>query len=230
MEIAIRSLVGSNRLRYNQRIKKEKYMLRKSASLNNIAFPKAINGYHHENRRHTIPQTTVPDIVVSSENEDGPSKVDLNNNYDESFLHPSYALDAVVASNDSRALRRILSTGNVTLDTFNASGGTAMHEAAFQGKVQCLQVFLKFGIAVDIRDKEGWTPLHAAVCGGDIHAARLLIRHGADLEACTNEGLTPLRIAIDAADKKMTKALSVAAANSKHRREMLDVARYHYGV
>ena len=221
MEIASNSLPlpGSKR-RYTERIKKEK--LRRSSSPNHLGFPKGklFNQDYHYIRRHTIPETNVPTIVIDSANEDFDGLEELNNNYiyDEGFLHPSYALDAAVASNDSHLLHGILSAGNVAMDTLNASGGTAMHEAAFQGKVGCLEVFLKFGVPVDIRDKEGWTPLHAAVCGGDIRAVIFLIRNGASMQAFTKDGLTPIEIAHDAKDKKMVQALSLLSAGSKRFR------------
>ena len=171
-------------------------------------------------RRHTIPEINVPTIVIDSANDDFDELQDPNNNYiyDEGFLHPSYALDAAVARNDSHLLHGILSAGNVMLDTLNASGGTAMHEAAFQGKIGCLEVFLKFGVPVDIRDKESWTPLHAAVCGGDIRAVIFLIRSGASLKAFTKDGLTPLEIAHDAKDKKMVQALSLLSTGIRRWR------------
>lgn len=222
MEIATSplSLPGSKRRSYTERMKKEK--LRRAGSANNLGFPngKLYNQDYHYLRRHTIPATNPPAIVIDSVKDDFDDLDKLNNNYiyDEGFLHPSYALDAAVASNDSRLLHGILSTGNVMMDTLNASGGTAIHEAAFQGKVGCLEVFLKFGVPVDIRDKEGWTPLHAAVCGGDIRAVIFLLRNGASLQAETKDGLTPAEIAMDAKDKKMVQALSLLSAGNKRFR------------
>ena len=222
MEVSSNSLAlpGSKRRSYTARLQKEK--LRRSGSANNVEFPngKLYNQNYHYIRRHTFPDSDTPTIVIDSVKDDFDHLDKLKNNYlyDEGFLHPSYALDAAVASNDSRLLHGILSTGNVMMDTLNASGGTAMHEAAFQGKVACLEVFLKFGVPVDIRDKEGWTPLHAAVCGGDIRAVIFLLRSGASLKACTKDGLTPTEIAMDAKDKKMVQALSLLSAGNKRFR------------
>lgn len=178
--------------------------------------------YHYLRRRKTLLRMDTPKIVIDSavteDNLDDADKMNNNYLYDEGFLHPSYALDAAVASNDSRLLHGVLSVGNVMIDTWNASGETAMHEAAFQGKVDCLEVFLNFGVHVDIRDKEGWTPLHAAVCGGDIRAVIFLIQHGANLKASAKDGLTPAEIAMDTKDKKMIQALSWLSAQSKRFR------------
>lgn len=212
--------------RYADRRKKEK--LQRCRSVGNVAFPNGLNLYnhaYHNKRRHTVPteqERTPPAIVIDCAKDEPQDKLNeldmLNNNYDEGLLNPSYVLDAAVARNDSRLLHGILSAGHIMLDNLNASGGTAMHEAAFQGKVKCLDVFLKFGASVDIRDKEGWTPLHAAVCGGDIRAVIFLIRNGASVKAYTREGLTPVEIAMDNKDKKMVQALSLLSTGNKRVR------------
>lgn len=215
MEISTCGLLSKRKYTADKR-KRDK--IRRCGSASNIAFPNFLN---HYNRRHTIPaeqQTKPPAIVIDCVKDELNELDQLNNNYDEGLLTPSYALDAAVASNDSRLLHGILISGNIMLDSLNASGGTAMHEAAFQGKLRCLEVFLKFGVSVDIRDKEGWTPLHAAVCGGDIRAVIFLVRNGASLKAYTKEGLTPAEIAMDNRDKKMVQALSLLSTGNKRFR------------
>jgi len=218
MEIATNNLAAGKR-RYNDKRKREK--LRRSGSAGNLSIPNLYNlGYHYK-RRHTTPaEFSAPPTIVVDCVKNEHDELDINNNciHDEGLLNPSYALDAAVASNDSRLLHGILSAGNIMLDSLNASGGTAMHEAAFQGKLRCLEVFLKFGTSVDIRDKEGWTPLHAAVCGGDIRAVIFLIKNGASLQAYTKEGLTPIEIAMDNKDKKMVQALSLLTAGNRRFR------------
>lgn len=218
MEIATSNLAAGKR-RYIDKRKREKP--RRCGSASDLSIPNLYNlGYHYK-RRHTTPaQLSTPPTIVIDGVKDDHDELDINNNciHDEGLLNPSYALDAAVASNDSRLLHGILSGGNIMLDTLNASGGTAMHEAAYQGKLRCLEVFLKFGTSVDIRDKEGWTPLHAAVCGGDIRAVIFLIKNGASLQAYTKEGLTPVEIAKDNKDKKMVQALSLLTAGNRRFR------------
>ena len=129
------------------------------------------------------------DFEKSQESEeDGPSVC-----LDEGLLSTCYTLDAAVARADCKLLEAILCSGCVKPTTLNASGGTAMHEAAFQGKISCLRVFLRFGVNIEIRDKEGWTPLHAAVCGGDIKCVEFLLRHGARTDAETEDGIRPVQ-------------------------------------
>ena len=171
---------------------------------------------HHEKRRNTI-ATPTPRIHIETldeEDEEG-TESPIETDYDESFLNPCYALDAAVARNDSKQLEAILSSGAMALDKFNASGGTAMHEAAFQGKIECLSVFLRFGSDVNLKDKEGWTPLHAAVCGGHAQVVAFLISRGANLCATTDDGLRALEIATDAKNTKVLRVLSIAEAGAK---------------
>ncbi|EDO30818.1 predicted protein, partial [Nematostella vectensis] len=96
----------------------------------------------------------------------------------------------------------------VTLDGLNASGGSPIHEAAFQGKLSCLKVFLKFGADPNMRDKEGWTPLHAAICGGDPDSVAELLRFGANVNLAANDGVKPIEMAIQCGDERVIKLLS----------------------
>lgn len=80
----------------------------------------------------------------------------------------------------------------------DASGRSALHQAATVGKVDLVEWLLQQCHAeVDVRDKESsWTPLHRAVFYGQLHCARSLLRCGAGLSTPDREGLTPLDIAV----------------------------------
>ena len=174
---------------------------------------------HPENASTGVPAIVIDchsnDFEKSQEiEEDGPSVC-----LDEGLLSTCYTLDAAVARADCKLLEAILCSGCVKPTTLNASGGTAMHEAAFQGKISCLRVFLRFGVNIEIRDKEGWTPLHAAVCGGDIKCVEFLLRHGARTDAETEDGIRPVQIALQAGDRRIVQAISSANADRGVRRE-----------
>lgn len=170
-----------------------------------------------EKRRNTISTPHAPRILIEQHDEEADeASQSMDMEYDESYLNPSYALDAAVAKNDHRQLEAILSSGRIMLNMLNASGGTAMHEAAFQGKIECLGVFLRFGSDVNLRDKEGWTPLHAAVCGGNAQAVAFLVSNGASLVATTDDGLRAVEIAMDAKNAKILRVLSIAETGGKN--------------
>ncbi|KXJ12819.1 Ankyrin repeat, PH and SEC7 domain containing protein secG [Exaiptasia diaphana] len=158
----------------------------------------------------------LPSIMIQNGEPDSPVQdVSTNISYDSTYLNPSNTLDSAVAQNNSRLLEKLLtSAANISLEGQNASGGTPIHEAAYQGKLSCLRVFLKFGANVNLRDREGWTPLHAAICGGDANSVLLLLKHGASINATANDGIKPIDMAIQSEDEEITKALLQADRTS----------------
>lgn len=124
------------------------------------------------------------------------------------FLHPSDTVYSAVSRNDPDALKNILMSGTVNINQLNSSGVTALHEAAYEGKLKCVEVLVQCGADVDCVDREGWTPLHAAVCGGKRKCAAALVARGANLRARNDDGLTPFAIAMQQRDKEMIKILS----------------------
>lgn len=69
--------------------------------------------------------------------------------------------------------------------------------------MKCLEVFLKFGVLVDIRDKEGWMFFYVVVCGGDIRVVIFFIRNGVSVKVYMREGFIFVEIVMDNKDKKM---------------------------
>lgn len=124
------------------------------------------------------------------------------------FLHPSYTVCAAVSANDPGALKNILLSGSVNIDQLTSSGASALHEAAYDGKISCVSALIQCGADVNIVDSEGWTPLHAAVCGRSLQCVELLIGRGANAKAKTDDGLTPLGIALQQGDRDMIKLLT----------------------
>lgn len=69
--------------------------------------------------------------------------------------------------------------------------------------MNCLEVFLKFGVLVDNRDKEGWMFFYVVVCGGDIRVVIFLIKNGVSLKVYIKDGFIFKDIVEDVRDKKM---------------------------
>lgn len=161
----------------------------------------------------------LPSILIESGDDDSNNSETQNTSYDCTHLNPSNTLDAAVAQNNSGLLERLLtSAANISLDGLNASGGTPIHEAAFQGKLSCLRVFMKFGADVNLRDREGWTPLHAAICGGDPDTILLLLKNGASVNAEANDGIKPIDMAMQTEDQRISKIL-MSAKEGLHEKE-----------
>jgi ankyrin repeat protein len=55
-----------------------------------------------------------------------------------------------------------------------------------------VQLLVKFGGRIDIRDKSGETPLHKAAWRGSAECVQLLLQLGADPTARNADGKTPL--------------------------------------
>ncbi|XP_019955587.1 ankyrin repeat and SOCS box protein 13a.1 [Paralichthys olivaceus] len=69
---------------------------------------------------------------------------------------------------------------------------TALHEAAFHGRVLQLQQLIESGASVNIVTVDNITPLHEACTKGHLRCAQLLLEAGAQVDVRTIHGSTPL--------------------------------------
>lgn len=67
-----------------------------------------------------------------------------------------------------------------------------MLKAAESSDASRVELFIKAGMAVDVRDEREWTPLMVAAFNGHEDVARMLITHGANVHARDVGGYTPL--------------------------------------
>ena len=102
---------------------------------------------------------------------------------------------------------RIVKEEGIKINEMNKSGVPLIHEAAFEGRTECVKALLDCGAKVNTLDGEDWTALHAAVLGGHVELVRLLIQKGADLYAETDEKYIPFHIAIEKGDENMIAVL-----------------------
>jgi len=70
-------------------------------------------------------------------------------------------------------------------------------EAAKQGDIRAVRLFIAAGADVNAKDSYGYTPLHRAAYNRQKEIAELLIAKGADVNAKTDDGDTPLDWAIN---------------------------------
>jgi hypothetical protein len=76
-------------------------------------------------------------------------------------------------------------------------GGTPLHRAALNGRVQIGQCLLDLGANINARDDDRDTPLINAVMQGHVEFARMLLERGAVIDAQNNRGKTALHWAIE---------------------------------
>jgi ankyrin repeat protein len=72
---------------------------------------------------------------------------------------------------------------------------TPLHQAAYKGHKEIVELFIAEGADVDAKDDKGYTPLHWAARNGHKEIAELLIAKGADVNAKADGGRTPLDMA-----------------------------------
>lgn len=100
---------------------------------------------------------------------------------------------------------------------YSADGFTALHFAAFFGKVEAARMLLERGARVDALTRNPFAnqPLHAAAAGRHIEVCRVLIAAGADVDATQHGGFTPLHEAAQHGDAEMTELFLSAGADPR---------------
>ena len=98
---------------------------------------------------------------------------------------------------------------------FSADGFTALHFAAFFGKVEAARVLLTSGASVGVvsRNDLACQPLHSAAAGLHHEVCRVLIAAGADVDATERLGFTPLHAAAQHGDDELVELLLSAGAD-----------------
>jgi ankyrin repeat protein len=91
---------------------------------------------------------------------------------------------------------------------------TALHRAAYFGRVPVIEALLNVGADINLADSEGMTPLHKAAENGHAAAVKYLLSRGADIHAKNILGMTPLQCAIEKGRKEIVEILKAAA--NKH--------------
>ncbi|XP_053673583.1 uncharacterized protein LOC128723841, partial [Anopheles nili] len=86
-------------------------------------------------------------------------------------------------------------------------GLTPLQLAARAGYTDVVELLLRQGASVLVRDATGNTPLHWAVECGSVRTVRVLLRHGANVAARNTLGKSPLELAIAREHRKLTRVL-----------------------
>ena len=117
-----------------------------------------------------------------------------------------------IMKNKSEDISELSQTIRTSMNDLTFTGSSAIHEASFEGREECLRELIKCGADVNLADDEKWTPLHAAVLGGRTGCVALLIAAGANLFAESSENELPFHVAIKKRDDAMIAHLAAEMA------------------
>ncbi len=106
----------------------------------------------------------------------------------------------------------------------NKGGFTALHYAAREGCIACIQNLLAAGADPDVQDPDGETPLLLALQNFHFDASAVLINGGADLDRWDLYGRSPVYMAADVSTLPMKGNGAVAVIPSADKLTALDVA------
>lgn len=140
----------------------------------------------------------------------------------EMLLEKGVQLDifaACMAGITHRAVELLAQDRGLTA-AYSHDGWTALHLAAFFGKLEIAEVLLANEAPVNARSKNAManTPLHAAVAGRKaLEMAGILLAHGAEVNARQQGGFTALHAAAQNGDEKLVRLLISLGADVKAR-------------
>ena len=77
-------------------------------------------------------------------------------------------------------------------DSANRNGRTALHNAAYSGNLDDVNLQISLGEDVNQKDYDKFTPLHLAAAMGHLSVVKTLLDAGADIDALDRNGESPL--------------------------------------
>jgi len=121
-------------------------------------------------------------------------------------------------------LRERLAEDRWRATAYSADGFTALHFAAFFGKVEAARTLLEAGAVVNAYSVNELQvqPLHSAASGRHHEVCRVLIAAGADVNATQRHEFTPLHAAAKHGDAELVELFLSAGADPSARTESGD--------
>lgn len=104
---------------------------------------------------------------------------------------------AVHSSNIMLVIYILAFVEEISVDSSDPNGRTALHWAGYQGDSLSVDALLKFNANVKLVDSEGFTALHWSLIRGQKECLKKLIDKGSDIFAKTNDGKNCFDIAHD---------------------------------
>lgn len=97
--------------------------------------------------------------------------------------------------NSAEILQILIEAEGANINSKDADGDTLLHYAVGRD-IKLVEILIKHGAKVGLKNIWGETPLHIAAARGDIQIMKYLLSHKADIDARDNNGESPLRHAL----------------------------------
>jgi len=109
-------------------------------------------------------------------------------------------------------LQIFLTSYGLDVNSQDVGGWSALHEAAYAGREDLIEVLLSSGANINIQNSDGATPIFTAAQYGNDSCLKLLLKNGADINLLTVDNASPLFIA---AQEGLTSCINILLGASK---------------
>ena len=143
----------------------------------------------NENRRSISSQKRTVDSKNASKKSCGTGKcsLDRKTSITRVVSFPTNSLlHSAVVEGDIELAQRLLLKDPSAMNKLSLEGTAPIHEAAINGDIDSMQLLIKYGACLDVKDKHERTPLEYAVLVGNFDCAALLLSCGVDDEKVRN--------------------------------------------
>ncbi|KXJ84160.1 hypothetical protein RP20_CCG018064 [Aedes albopictus] len=116
-------------------------------------------------------------------------------------------LHIAIYNGSDRICSYLIKNCKVHPDVEYDDGLVPLHSAVVYGRINIVQLLLRNGADINIKNAEGWSALHYAVHHKQIAITNILIVEGIDVNSLNNNKWNALHISCDNGDADMTKML-----------------------
>lgn len=95
----------------------------------------------------------------------------------------------------------------------DVGGWSALHEAAYSGREDFIDLLISSGANINIQNSDGATPIFTAAQYGNDSCLKLLLKKGADINLLTVDNASPLFIA---AQEGLTSCINILLGASEY--------------